>query len=309
VKLTKQTTTPTATQINGQTTTPATPSAASASARATAGLPHAAFGAVLEAAVPEERIDDLPVDELRELVRERRLLLLRGFTGLADAAELTAYCARWGEISMWPFGAVLELVEHENPGDHIFDHRHVPLHWDGMYRPEVPEFQIFHCVSAPGRDQGGGTVFSDTSSVLREAAPGERELWERVSGTYRRKMEYYDSVAVSPVVTSHPVTGEPVIRYNEPVAPDDEFINHPDLEFSGLPGELMDDFHRGLSEALRAPGHLYTHRWQTGDLVVADNYTLLHGREAFTSRAPRHLRRVHVLGDPPLRNPALRSGG
>ncbi|MGH3312603.1 MAG: hypothetical protein ACRDP3_18815 [Streptomyces sp.] len=44
-------------------------------------------------------------------------------------------------------------------------------------------------------------------------------------------------------------------------------------------------------------------------VVIADNYTLLHGREAFTSRAPRHLRRVHVLGEPALENPALRPAG
>ena len=277
--------------------------------RTPARLPRAAFGAVVEAASPQERLDGPPVEELRELVRAHHLLLLRGFRPFADAEELTAYCARWGEISMWPFGAVLELVEHDDPADHIFDHRHVPLHWDGMYRPQVPEFQVFHCVSAPGNGQGGGTVFSETSAVLREAAPASRALWERVTGTYRRRMEYYDSVAVSPVVAAHPVTGEPVIRYNEPVAPDDEFINHPDLEFTGVPRSRLEEFHHGLSEALRAPGHAYTHRWRTGDLVVADNYTLLHGREAFTSRAPRHLRRVHVLGAPALDNPALRPAG
>lgn len=271
--------------------------------------PLAAFGALVEARSPGERVQDLPVDELRRLVREHHLLLLRGFTTFADAEELTSYCGRWGEIGMWPFGAVLELVEHDAPDDHIFDHRHVPLHWDGMYRPQVPEFQLFHCVSSPGEDEGGGTVFSDTAGVLRDAGPAERELWERVSGTYRRKTEFYDSLAVSPVVTAHPDTGEAVIRYNEPVAADDEFINHPDLEFTGVPEERLREFHDTLQRALRAPGHLYTHKWRTGDLVVADNYTLLHGREAFTSHAPRHLRRVHVLGQPPLENPALRSGG
>ncbi|WP_314174278.1 TauD/TfdA dioxygenase family protein [Streptomyces winkii] len=271
--------------------------------------PRAAFGALVQASSPQERLTDLPVEELRELARSQHLLLLRGFSGFADGDELAAYCARWGEIGMWPFGAVLELVEHENPDDHIFDHRHVPLHWDGMYRPQVPEFQIFHCVSAPRYDQGGGTVFSQTSAVLREAEPETRALWEQVTGTYRRKTEFYESTAVSPVVAEHPVTGQAVIRYNEPVAPDDEFINHPVLEFTGIPAGRLKEFHRGLSGALRAPGVAYTHRWRTGDLVVADNYTLLHGREAFTSRAPRHLRRVHVLGDPPLENPALRDGG
>ncbi|WP_327314826.1 TauD/TfdA dioxygenase family protein [Streptomyces sp. NBC_01235] len=265
------------------------------------------FGVRVDADVdrPGARLDELPVAELRALAREHHLVLLRGFGGFAGALELTEYAAGWGTISMWPFGAVLELVEHENPDDHIFDHSYVPLHWDGMYRPQVPEFQLFHCVSAPGEGQGGRTTFAHTPAVLRDADPGQRELWERVTGIYRRKMEFYDSEAVSPVVTTHPDRGFPVIRYNEPVAPDAEFVNHPDLEFTGLPDDQLAEFHDTLTAALHDPRHLYAHDWQTGDLVVADNYTLLHGREAFTTRSPRHLQRVHVLGEPALDNPAL----
>ncbi|MEM6730499.1 MAG: TauD/TfdA family dioxygenase, partial [Myxococcota bacterium] len=56
---------------------------------------------------------------------------------------------------------------------------------------------------------------------------------------------------------------------------------------------------------LHAPESFYAHQWQTGDVVIADNFTLLHGREAFTSRAPRHLQRVHVLSETPFDNPGL----
>lgn len=263
------------------------------------------FGVCVEPARPDADIHDLSVADLRALVRKHHLLLLRGFTGVSGAAELTAYSEGWGEISMWPFGAVLELVEHTDPGDHIFDHGYVPLHWDGMYRPQVPEFQIFHCVSAPGAGRGGRTVFSQTEAVLRHADRTTRQMWERVTGVYRRAMEFYDSAAVSPVVTAHPHRGFPVIRYNEPVPDEKEFVNRPDLEFTGLPEGRVEEFHRTLTTALYAPEHLYAHTWRTGDLVVADNYTLLHGREAFTSGSPRHLRRVQVLGSPPLDNPAL----
>ena len=263
------------------------------------------FGVRVDAVRPGVPFVELPVEDLRELVRTHHLLLLRDFTGFTGAEELTGYSADWGEISMWPFGSVLELVEHENPDDHIFDHSYVPMHWDGMYRPQVPEFQVFHCVHAPGTGQGGRTTFSQTAAVLRDADPGTRRLWEQATGTYLRKTEFYDSKAVSPVVTPHPDRGFPVIRYNEPVAPDAEFVNHPVLEFTGLPEERTAEFHRTLTAALYDPRHLYAHAWRTGDLVVADNYTLLHGREGFTTGSPRHLRRVHVLGSPPLDNPAL----
>ncbi|MFC4512147.1 TauD/TfdA dioxygenase family protein [Streptomyces ehimensis] len=274
------------TQIAGHPLTPVTP-----------------FGVRIDAAHPGTPITDLPVARLRELAREHHLLLLRGFTAFTNADELTAYSAQWGEIAMWPYGAVLELVEHDNPDDHIFDHRYVPMHWDSMYREQIAQFQVFHCVSAPGIGNGGRTTFTQTEAVLRDADPAHRELWEKATGRYRRAVSDYVGECVSPVVTTHP-DGFPIIRYNEPPVGED-FLNRPDLEFTGIPAEQLPEFHRTLNEALYNPRHLYAHTWQTGDVVIADNYTLLHGREAFTSRSPRHLQRVHVLGTPPLENTAL----
>lgn len=265
------------------------------------------FGLAFHAVDRGHPLNELPVAPLRALVREHRLLLLRGFASFAEPAELSAYGERWGQLSLWPFGTVLELVEQPDPADHIFDHSHMPMHWDGMYREHIPEFQIFQCVQAPGEGNGGETTFSDTAAVLAHTDSANRALWSRATGTYHRKMEYYDSTCVSPVVTAHPVHGTPVMRYNEPTAEADEnFVNHPDLEFSGLADESeLAELHRGLRAALYDSSHLYAHAWRAGDLVVTDNYTLLHGRNAFTSGAPRHLRRVQVLGDPPLANPGL----
>ncbi|UZW61130.1 TauD/TfdA dioxygenase family protein [Lysobacter enzymogenes] len=268
--------------------------------------PMQPFGLMLRPAGGAVDVRELPIAELREHVRRHRLLALRGFGAFAGAEDFADYCEGWGEVSLWPFGKVLELVEHEAPEDHIFDNKYVPLHWDGMYRKQVPEFQIFHCVSAPAAAQGGRTTFSDTAGALERAAPDLRSLWSRATGVYRRKMEFYDSKTIAPVVTAHPVRGFPVIRYNEPPAADAAgFVNRPDLEFVGVEPDELGEFHRSLHEALYAPQNLYAHAWQDGDVVVTDNYTLLHGREGFVSGAPRHLRRVHVLGDPPLDNPHL----
>jgi alpha-ketoglutarate-dependent taurine dioxygenase len=119
-------------------------------------------------------------------------------------------------------------------------------------------------------------------------------------------MEYYDSKTVAPIIAEHPVKGFSVIRYNEPPRRGDRhFINHPALAFQGVAEDEIDDFHRTLREALYAPESFYAHAWCTGDILISDNYTLLHGRERFTSGAPRHLRRVHVLGQPALDNPHL----
>lgn len=264
------------------------------------------FGLLLEPQNPSGDIRDLDVTDLRELLWRERFLVLRGFRTFADAEAFAEYCERWGEISVWPFGKVLELVERNNPEDHIFDNNYVPLHWDGMYRPQVPEFQLFHCVRAPKVGQGGRTTFSDTTLALERAPAHHRELWGKVTGTYRRKMEFYDSKTVSPVIDIHPLRGFPVIRYNEPPSEGfGTFLNPPILEFTGVGEEELVEFHRTLREALYSPANFYAHEWREGDIVVTDNFSLLHGRESFETKAPRHLRRVHVLSNPPLDNPRL----
>ena len=264
------------------------------------------FGVCLEPEQAGDDINNLNIEILRELVWSERLIVLRGFKTFTGADDYTAYCERWGEISVWPFGKVLELVERNNPEDHIFDNNYVPLHWDGMYRPQVPEFQLFHCVKAPKSSQGGRTTFSNTVSALEKASADVKALWKKVSGSYRRKMEFYDSLTVAPVVTTHPRRGFPVIRYNEPPSAGfGQFLNPPTLDFTGVSTDEVGEFHRTLREALYAPENYYAHEWREGDLVVADNFSLLHGREAFETKAPRHLRRVHVLSNPPLDNPHL----
>lgn len=264
------------------------------------------FGVIIEPVVANDDIRHISILDLRALLERAHLLVLRDFKTFGGKDDFSAYCEEWGEISVWPFGKVLELIEQKNPEDHIFDHNYVPLHWDGMYRPQVPELQIFHCVSSPGVGNGGRTTFSNTALALESAPKEERELWTRATGVYQRKMEFYHSKTKAPVVMEHPVRGYPVIRYCEPPRKGDEsFVNHPDYELEGVVGSEVDEVERSLRDALYAPQNFYAHEWRTGDVVISDNHTLLHGREAFISGAPRHLRRVHVLGTPALNNPHL----
>ena len=264
------------------------------------------FGALIEPKNADTSVDDLSIPELRELFNEHHILLLRGFKGVTDGDELVNFSERWGEVSVWPFGKILELVEQDKPKDHIFDNTYVPMHWDGMYRPEVPEIQIFHCVQAPGTQNGGRTAFSNTPEVIRQASEEERQKWAQVVGHYERKMEFYDSKTIAPLVTEHPNRKLPVIRYCEPpVHEDEDFLNHPNMHFEGVEKSELGDFLKNLQKKLYADEVTYAHDWETGDLVISDNYTLLHGREAFTSGAGRHLRRVQVLGTPKLVNPHL----
>ncbi|KOS77523.1 paerucumarin biosynthesis protein PvcB [Burkholderia mallei] len=239
-------------------------------------------------------------------MRSQQLVVLRGFDSFADAPGMTRYCAAFGEIMMWPFGAVLELREQANPVDHVFASSYVPLHWDGMYLETVPEFQVFQCVQAIGDAHGGRTTFSSTTEALRVATPETRALWHRAHGRYRRTVELYSNTVEAPIVERHPRREFPILRFCEPpIADDPTFINPSSYAFGGIADSERDALFGSLTRALYDPRAHYAHRWRTGDVVLTDNFTLLHGRERFTSRSGRHLRRVHIHGDPPLRNPHL----
>ena len=264
------------------------------------------FGLILTPTEQGISVKDVDIDYLRGLISKHQLVTLRGFDHFSSSEEFSNYCESWGEISLWPFGKVLELIEQENPQDHIFDNSYIPLHWDGMYREQVPELQIFHCAKAPGKDHGGRTVFSNTKMLLESISPKLKDEWNQVTAYYERKMEFYESKTTAPLITKHPTKNYDVIRFCEPPKiTGEEFINHPGFELKGLSENNKSDFLSTLETALYSPANYYAHEWEDGDIVLSDNHTLLHGREAFTSGSARHLRRVQILDKTPLDNPHL----
>lgn len=253
------------------------------------------FGVLVEATHPGHDLRELPVPALRDVVRERRLLVLRGFAPLESADEMATWCARWGELMRWPSGAALDGVVLDGAES---SHRGaVPLHWDGLYQSHIPEFQVFACIDAA--ETGGNTVFTDTAAVIADAEPEQVEQWAAVTVTYRVRGSGRARV---PVVALHPVHGEPTIRFHEPARDGGVPDYRPEHEFDGVAPDDVPDFLERLRLALHDRKHHYRHTWQEGDVVVADNHALLHGRED-GEPGERQLRRVYVLGTPAMENP------
>ena len=71
------------------------------------------FGALVEPTEAQTSVNDLSIQALRDLFDEHQIVLLRGFSGVAESNDLVDFSERWGEVSVWPFGKVLELVAQE----------------------------------------------------------------------------------------------------------------------------------------------------------------------------------------------------
>lgn len=252
------------------------------------------YGVVLQARAPGADVRTIPGARLRALAEEHAIVLLRGFS-LLSREELAAYAATLGEIYTWEFGAVLDLFAHEQPKNYLFANGSVPLHWDGAFRESVPSLQFFQCLRAPLPGLGGETFFSHTTRALERAAAEQRARWADLSITYTTdKVAHYGGVVHARLVSKHPKTGRPTLRIGLPNDAETSPENPVLVSVDGLSAEESDALLASLRDLLHSKELCYTHTWRDGDMLIADNHTLVHGRRSFRAHSPRHLQRVHI---------------
>jgi alpha-ketoglutarate-dependent taurine dioxygenase len=249
------------------------------------------FGLLVTAKHPAADVGTIPIEILKQWISTERLLTLRNFAPLGRQ-ELPEYCARLGKILEWDFGAVNDLRVKPDTRNYLYTNREVPFHWDGAFVGTVPHYIFFHCDVAPEAAHGGETLFCDTSLLLAKAPRARQEQWERITITYTtEKIVHYGGKFSSPIICSHPVNGETTLRFAEPVTD----LNPVQLEIDGIPETEHAEFLADIHARLHDEAECYAHEWRAGDIVIADNYMLLHGRNAFLAYAERSIRRVNIL--------------
>ena len=249
------------------------------------------FGLRVGSTIQGTELRVIPTSLLKEWIDEHRVVNLRGFASLEGDA-LPEFCQSLGEILNWNFGAVNNLRVQANAQNYLYTNRAVPFHWDGAFAGRIPHYIFFHCDIAPSEGSGGETLFCDTIRLLERASFEKQKLWGRIEITYStEKIVHYGGSFTSPIIAQHPINGKRVLRFAEPV--DD--LNPVRLEIKGVPEEFQEEFLEDMHHRLNDENVCYCHSWMNGDIVIADNYTLLHGRNAFDGNSDRHIRRVNIL--------------
>ena len=251
----------------------------------------APFGLVVKAEKQGTDLRAVSVPLLKQWVDDHRVLVLRGFAALAGAA-LPQFCLRLGELLEWDFGSVNNLTVQAEARNYLYTNAQVPFHWDGAFVGRVPHYIFFHCDVSPASGSGGETLFCDTIRLLQRAPANQRAMWEGIAITYTtEKIVHYGGTFTSPLICAHPVSGERLLRFAEPVSD----LNPVHLEIKGIPDAAKPEFLKDMHERLNDDALCYRHQWLSGDVVIADNYVLLHGRNAFAPGAERQIRRVNIL--------------
>lgn len=170
-------------------------------------------------------------------------------------------------------------------------------HTDMSYVEWPPDASMLYSLEIPG--QGGDTSFCSMKAAL---AKMPRALVERIrkldikhdgtydSGGYLRKGMAASTDPRTSVGTPHPI----VIRH--PVSGDSSLYLGRRLN-AYVMGLELDESERLLDEVWSyVDAAVYRHRWALGDLVLWDNRTTMHRRDAFDPKARRVMHRTQIKG-------------
>lgn len=170
-------------------------------------------------------------------------------------------------------------------------------HTDMSYAPQPPDASMLYSLEIP--QHGGDTWFCSMKAAL---AAMPRQLVERIKnldikhdGTYdsggyvRKGMAAADDPRTSvgtphPIVIAHPVSGEKGLYLGRRR---NAYIMGLELAESE---RLLDEIWSYVDAAV------YTHRWALRDVVLWDNRTTMHRRDAFDPKARRVMHRTQIKG-------------
>lgn len=253
------------------------------------------FGAIIRNKHGNSSIKQFCPQEIQSFVSRYKVIVFKGYATLPKQ-ELALFAQKLGKPLQWVFGAINDLKVKPDAENYIFTDHEVPMHWDGAFVGTIPHIILFQCIVAPKKEDMGGTTFCDTERLLENQSQQTIQQWSQIEITYTtQKIVHYGGKISQQLIAPHEVEKErKVMRYAEPV--DD--LNPVRLEIKNLTAQTDKTFVQAMKEQLYHPDHLYTHRWEEGDIVLADNHVLLHGREAFLNPNERYIQRINLLHRP-----------
>lgn len=251
-------------------------------------------------------------DVISDAFNTHSALLIRGQVLSVD--DLVAFSKRFGDLDEAPVNengktaieGYPELYVVSNiPGDDgkpigSMGAGEAVWHTDMSYLEVPPKASMLYALEVP--EEGGDTWVCGMQAAYDTLPDDLRAQIEdktiKHDGTYNsagflrqglvdQTDAYSAPGTLHPAVCAHPVTGEKAL-----------FLGRQRLSF--VDGMLLEESEKLLDEvwqhATRAE-HSYGHHWQVGDLLMWDNRTTLHRRDAFDPSARRLMHRTQIRGD------------
>ncbi|XP_041475490.1 gamma-butyrobetaine dioxygenase-like [Lytechinus variegatus] len=203
--------------------------------------------------------------------------------------QLNKLADKVGFLFPTKYGETFQVRSKENPSNGAYHTGDLPLHTDSASYNTQPGIQMLHCIKQAAH--GGGNPLVDgfkVASDLRTTSPDSYDVLTK------QILEFYDR-GTDTLGEFYYHAKHYVLRLNEKNEVDR--ISFSDHGRSAMNRMQVDDVmktYKALSSftaLLYAPENVFEYKMKDGDMLIMDNYRVLHGRKSFTVSpgSARHL--------------------
>lgn len=216
-------------------------------------------------------------------------------SGVPDREDgMQSLVDRIGPLRRTNWGGIADVKSVTNAYDLTMTQRGLEPHTDNPYRDPIPGYIWLHCLTNAA--EGGESTLADglmAARLLRERDPDAYNCLTQVTPSFRYRDAGIDLESEGPLIQVDS-QGEPVqVRYSNRTE-----------RIPALPPETLEAYYaaRHAFYQLITGDELTLHlKLEPGQMLIIDNYRLLHGRNAFElAEGIRHMRQGYVDRDSTL---------
>jgi taurine dioxygenase len=284
------------------------------------------FGAVISGVTYETLEAEPNREQIRSVFEERGLVL---FEDVEPSSRMhLAVSAVFGPLKEHPVPAVRRVDADLMPG--VIDLPHdpanagivevdgkrlsawLPWHFDHCYNNELNRAGVLRAITVP--PEGGFTMFADGVDLYRRLSPALRERIEGRNVVYTLDLAYtrmrfgrparFEEIAVRPGQKEAIEHSKTLPRAVHPAVwkrtSGEQVLHVSPWMAVGLEGQETpegDALLEAVCQEIVATVRPYVHAWKTSEMLIWDNWRMLHAVSGVDPRHARRMQRTTIKGD------------
>ncbi len=242
-------------------------------------LTPSGIGIAVEDATP----DFLSRENIENILAQHHFIVLKGLHW--DAMQLQEFLGQFGDLvrnQSREKETMLALDGTKVASEVIRGNGRLPLHRDGLLMNAVVKYVGILCIDIDEHIQDGRTYISDSGSAWQQFPDEIKEalIQHGIEGmphdvTYYLKNEAKWYPFPGTIIHEGKTYMNGSLHYHK-----GERASY-SIRIPNIEEALSYEYYNTLEKILEDKQYTYYHDWQKGDLILFDNRTVLHGREAF----------------------------